>query len=117
MYNPRLEYDACGVGMVCRIDNGASHRIIEQGFEILNNLAHQLAAYFPDLTDPAMQSALAVVHQRYSTNIFPSWDLAQPFRFLCHNGEINTLRGNLNWLKAREALMPLTEKHISPSSV
>lgn len=68
-------------------------------------LADQLEAYFPDLKDPAMQSALAVVHQRYSTNTFPAWDLAQPFRFLCHNGEINTLRGNLNWLKAREALM------------
>ncbi len=68
-------------------------------------LAHQLEAYYPDLTDPDMESALAIVHQRYSTNTFPAWDLAQPFRFLCHNGEINTLRGNLNWLKAREALM------------
>ncbi len=68
-------------------------------------LSHQLEAYFPDLTDPDMESALAIVHQRYSTNTFPAWGLAQPFRFLCHNGEINTLRGNLNWLKAREALM------------
>ena len=68
-------------------------------------LSHQLKAYFPDLTEPDMESALAIVHQRYSTNTFPAWGLAQPFRFLCHNGEINTLRGNLNWLKAREALM------------
>ncbi len=68
-------------------------------------LAHQLETYFPDLTDADMHSALAIVHQRYSTNTFPTWDLAQPFRFLCHNGEINTLRGNLNWLKAREVLM------------
>ncbi|MGD9216290.1 MAG: glutamate synthase large subunit, partial [Desulfobacteraceae bacterium] len=67
--------------------------------------AHQLEAYFPDLADKKMESALAVVHQRYSTNTFPTWDLAQPFRSLCHNGEINTLRGNSNWLRAREALM------------
>jgi glutamate synthase domain-containing protein 2/glutamate synthase domain-containing protein 1/glutamate synthase domain-containing protein 3 len=68
-------------------------------------LARQLGAYFADLGDGAMQSALALVHQRYSTNTFPAWDLAQPFRYVCHNGEINTLRGNLNWLKAREAMM------------
>jgi glutamate synthase domain-containing protein 2/glutamate synthase domain-containing protein 1/glutamate synthase domain-containing protein 3 len=68
-------------------------------------LAHQLKGYYPDLTDTEMQSALAVVHQRYSTNTFPAWDLAQPFRYLCHNGEINTLRGNINWLRAREAIM------------
>ncbi|WP_213183535.1 glutamate synthase large subunit [Desulfosarcina cetonica] len=67
-------------------------------------LADQMAAFFPDLMDPAMASALALVHQRYSTNTFPSWELAQPFRYLCHNGEINTVRGNINWMRAREPL-------------
>jgi len=67
-------------------------------------LADQIQAYFPDLSHPDMVSALALVHQRYSTNTFPTWDLAHPFRFLCHNGEINTLRGNVNWLNARQAL-------------
>ncbi|RJQ79162.1 MAG: glutamate synthase subunit alpha, partial [Desulfobacteraceae bacterium] len=66
-------------------------------------LADQLAPYFPDLSESSMESAMAMIHQRYSTNTFPSWDLAHPFRFLAHNGEINTLRGNLNWLKSREA--------------
>ena len=67
-------------------------------------LAHQMGPYFPDLADPAMETGLALVHQRYSTNTFPTWDLAQPFRFLCHNGEINTMRGNTNWMNAREHL-------------
>ncbi len=67
-------------------------------------LPDKMEAYYPDLSDPAMVSGLALVHQRYSTNTFPRWDLAQPFRFLCHNGEINTVRGNSNWLNAREGL-------------
>ena len=67
-------------------------------------VADQLGPYYPDLAAPDMASALAIVHQRYSTNTFPAWDLAQPFRFLCHNGEINTLRGNINWMNARQAL-------------
>ncbi|BBO83558.1 glutamate synthase [Desulfosarcina ovata subsp. sediminis] len=67
-------------------------------------LADQMSAFFPDLLDPSMASALALVHQRYSTNTFPSWRLAQPFRYLCHNGEINTVRGNINWMRARESL-------------
>jgi glutamate synthase domain-containing protein 2/glutamate synthase domain-containing protein 1/glutamate synthase domain-containing protein 3 len=68
-------------------------------------LAHQIKRFFPDLADPEMESALALVHQRYSTNTWPTWTLAQPFRYLCHNGEINTLRGNLNWMNAREPIM------------
>ncbi|MDJ0781838.1 MAG: glutamate synthase large subunit [Desulfosarcinaceae bacterium] len=67
-------------------------------------LADQMTAFYPDLSDPAMVSALALVHQRYSTNTFPSWELAQPFRYLCHNGEINTVQGNVNWMRAREPL-------------
>jgi glutamate synthase (NADPH/NADH) large chain len=66
--------------------------------------AEQMETYFPDLADPRVASALAVVHQRFSTNTFPSWSLAHPFRYISHNGEINTLRGNINWMKAREAL-------------
>ncbi len=64
----------------------------------------QVAPYFPDLRDRDMESAMALVHSRFSTNTFPSWDLAHPFRYIAHNGEINTLRGNINWMHAREAL-------------
>ncbi len=60
--------------------------------------------YYPDLNDPDVVTRLALVHQRFSTNTFPSWDLAQPFRYMCHNGEINTLRGNMSRMKAREEL-------------
>jgi glutamate synthase (NADPH/NADH) large chain/glutamate synthase (ferredoxin) len=63
----------------------------------------QLARFYPELTDPDFASAFVVVHQRYSTNTFPTWSLAQPFRMLAHNGEINTLRGNINHMRAREA--------------
>ena len=78
-------------------------------------LADQIEAFYPDLADPSMTSGLALVHQRYSTNTFPTWNLAQPFRFLCHNGEINTLRGNINWMKARQGLFKtdLSEPDIS----
>lgn len=65
-------------------------------------LPEQVGAYYPELHDPDMESAIAMVHSRFSTNTFPSWDRAHPYRFLSHNGEINTLRGNVNWMKARE---------------
>ncbi len=68
-------------------------------------LATQLGDYYLDLQDTRMASALALVHQRFSTNTFPTWSLAQPFRMICHNGEINTLRGNINWMAARQATM------------
>ncbi|MGF1641227.1 MAG: glutamate synthase large subunit [Rhodospirillales bacterium] len=64
-------------------------------------LAQNLATYYADIRDPRMVTALTLVHQRFSTNTFPSWRLAHPFRYLCHNGEINTLRGNINWMLAR----------------
>ena len=64
--------------------------------------APQLSGFYEDLNQPELSSAMAVVHQRYSTNTFPSWELAQPFRYLAHNGEINTLRGNLNHIRSRE---------------
>jgi glutamate synthase (NADPH/NADH) large chain len=66
-------------------------------------LAYQLGAYYPDLHHPSFASAFALVHQRFSTNTFPSWKLAHPYRMVAHNGEINTLRGNLNWMAARQA--------------
>jgi len=65
-------------------------------------MASQVMGFYPDLADEDLVSALAVVHQRYSTNTFPSWSLAQPFRYLAHNGEINTLRGNVQWMRSRE---------------
>ena len=68
-------------------------------------LTMQLDQYFPDLRSPLMETALALVHSRFSTNTFPSWDRAHPYRYLAHNGEINTLRGNINWMRAREALL------------
>jgi glutamate synthase domain-containing protein 2/glutamate synthase domain-containing protein 1/glutamate synthase domain-containing protein 3 len=68
-------------------------------------MAEQLGPFFKDLSDPDMVSALALVHSRYSTNTFPTWSLAHPYRMLAHNGEINTLRGNLNWMRAREKQM------------
>jgi glutamate synthase domain-containing protein 1 len=61
-------------------------------------LADQLGKYYPDLHEEDFESALALVHQRFSTNTFPSWSLAHPYRMICHSGEINTLRGNLNWM-------------------
>jgi glutamate synthase (ferredoxin) len=67
-------------------------------------MAEQLGPYFPELEDPLMESALALVHSRFSTNTFPSWDRAHPYRYIAHNGEINTLRGNINWVHARQAL-------------
>jgi glutamate synthase (NADPH/NADH) large chain len=65
----------------------------------------QVPAYFPDLSDESFESALALVHSRFSTNVLPTWPLAHPFRTLAHNGEINTLRGNINWMKSREAII------------
>jgi glutamate synthase domain-containing protein 2/glutamate synthase domain-containing protein 1/glutamate synthase domain-containing protein 3 len=67
-------------------------------------LTSQLREYYPDLSHPAIESALALVHSRFSTNTFPSWNRAHPYRFMAHNGEINTLRGNINWMHAREAM-------------
>ncbi|MDA8355806.1 MAG: glutamate synthase large subunit, partial [Actinomycetota bacterium] len=67
--------------------------------------SHQLRAFYPDLSDGRFESALAIVHSRFSTNTFPSWPLAHPYRYLAHNGEINTLAGNRNWMRAREALL------------
>ena len=82
----------------CYIVSMSSKTIVYKGLL----MAPQLPQFYPDLTDEKMKSALAIVHQRYSTNTFPTWSLAQPFRYLAHNGEINTLPGNINQMKARE---------------
>ena len=91
-------------------------------------LPEQLETFYPDLVDPSFKSAVALVHSRFSTNTFPTWHLAHPFRTLCHNGEINTLRGNLNWMRARESrlesplwpkigeLLPILQKGQSDSA-
>ncbi|MEN9894766.1 MAG: ferredoxin-dependent glutamate synthase 1, partial [Pseudomonadota bacterium] len=78
-------------------------------------LAYQVSAYYKDLADPRFESAVALVHQRFSTNTFPSWKLAHPYRMVAHNGEINTLRGNVNWMAARQASVssPLFGSNIS----
>ncbi len=68
-------------------------------------LAHQVGQYYKDLQDPRVVSALALVHQRFSTNTFPEWSLAHPYRMVAHNGEINTVNGNFNWMRAREGVM------------
>ena len=78
----------------------SSQTIVYKGMLI----ADQVTTMFPDLVDPDLESALALVHSRFSTNTFPSWPLAHPYRYIAHNGEINTLRGNSNWMRAREAL-------------
>ena len=82
----------------CYIPSLSSQVIVYKGLLV----APQLEQFYQDLRDPDFTSAIAVFHQRYSTNTFPNWFLAQPFRFLAHNGEINTLRGNRNWMAARE---------------
>ncbi len=79
----------------------STYRLVYKGLL----MSQQIPQFYPDLNDPTMTSALALIHARFSTNTFPSWDLAQPFRYIAHNGEINTLRGNLNWMHAREKLL------------
>jgi glutamate synthase (ferredoxin) len=68
-------------------------------------MPEQVGKYFTDLQDPDMDTALALVHSRFSTNTFPSWERSHPYRYIAHNGEINTLRGNVNWMAARQSLL------------
>jgi glutamate synthase (NADPH/NADH) large chain len=93
----RVEQDA-GDGYICSL---SSKTLIYKGMLT----ASQIEGMFPDLSAPDVESALALVHQRFSTNTFPSWPLAHPYRYVAHNGEINTLRGNVNWMKAREGVL------------
>ena len=85
----------------CYIPSLSSRTVVYKG--MLH--AGQLAGFYPDLADPCVVSGLALVHSRFSTNTFPSWPLAHPYRFLAHNGEINTIRGNRSWMRMREALL------------
>jgi glutamate synthase domain-containing protein 2/glutamate synthase domain-containing protein 1/glutamate synthase domain-containing protein 3 len=89
-----LPKEASGMFYICAL---SSSRIVYKGMLT----AMQVRQYFPDLSEPDFESALAVVHSRFSTNTFPSWDRAHPYRYVAHNGEINTLRGNRNWMRAR----------------
>jgi glutamate synthase (ferredoxin) len=104
MIRKRVEHGIYGSDMPGRklfyVPSLSSNTLIYKG--MLS--ADQIETMFPDVVDPAVESALALVHQRFSTNTFPSWPLAHPYRYLAHNGEINTLRGNINWMHAREAL-------------
>ncbi|HEY4311256.1 MAG TPA: glutamate synthase large subunit [Pirellulales bacterium] len=85
----------------CYVPTLSSQVIVYKGLM----LADQVQLFYGDLADERFVSALALVHQRYSTNTFPTWDLAQPFRYLAHNGEINTVRGNVNWMHARQSML------------
>jgi glutamate synthase domain-containing protein 2/glutamate synthase domain-containing protein 1/glutamate synthase domain-containing protein 3 len=99
-----MEREAAGAGLTIDefyIPSLSSATINYKGMFV----APQFESFYPDLLDETFTSALALVHQRYSTNTFPSWALAQPFRFMAHNGEINTLRGNINKMNAREATL------------
>ena len=87
--------------MDCYIASFSSRTIVYKG--MLS--AEQLAGFYPDLSDRGVESGLALVHSRFSTNTFPSWPLAHPYRFVAHNGEINTVRGNRSWMRMREALL------------
>jgi glutamate synthase domain-containing protein 2/glutamate synthase domain-containing protein 1/glutamate synthase domain-containing protein 3 len=100
----------------CRAQNAIRYAAACQDFYIVSLsyktiiykgmlMAEQVEQFYPELEDPAMQSALALVHSRFSTNTFPSWPRAHPYRYMAHNGEINTLRGNINWMHARQAML------------
>ncbi|HKK96687.1 MAG TPA: glutamate synthase large subunit, partial [Marivita sp.] len=98
----RIEKAASGAGVgQLYIASLSCRSIIYKGMM----LAEQVAEFYPDLQDERFESAFAIYHQRYSTNTFPQWWLAQPFRMLAHNGEINTLKGNVNWMKSHEIRM------------
>ena len=83
---------------ICSISNST----INYKGMLLSDLVRK---YFIDLNQESFKSNFALIHQRFSTNTFPSWDLAQPFKMICHNGEINTVRGNVNWMNARKLAM------------
>ena len=98
MISYRLRYSSNDLDADFHASSFSSQTLVYKGMLT----TEQLSEYFPDLSDSDMESALALTHSRFSTNTFPSWPRAQPFRYLCHNGEINTVRGNENWLYARQ---------------
>jgi glutamate synthase domain-containing protein 2/glutamate synthase domain-containing protein 1/glutamate synthase domain-containing protein 3 len=95
----RVEKDAAAKGVY--LPSFSARTIVYKGLL----LAPQIARFYPELSDPDVVSALCLVHQRFSTNTFPSWRLAHPYRYIAHNGEINTVRGNINWMHARQAVL------------
>lgn len=97
----QIEHTCKREGWACYIASLSARTIVYKGMLT----PAQVADYYTELRDPAVESALALVHSRFSTNTFPSWERAHPYRYTIHNGEINTLRGNVNWMKAREALL------------
>ncbi len=97
----RFENDVRKLGAFCYVPSLSPRTFVFTGML----MSTQIEAFFPDLTDPALETALALVHSRYSTNTFPTWDLAQPFRYMAHNGEINTLKGNRTAMRAREGTL------------
>src|SRR2546423_3224098 len=113
-------------GVDCYMPSFSSRTIVYKGML----RPDQLQRFYRDLRDPDLASAIALVHSRFSTNTFPSWELAHPYRLLCHNGEINTLRGNVNWMRARESqllseqfgddlarLLPVVQEGASDSAI
>ncbi|MBJ7520059.1 MAG: glutamate synthase large subunit [Solirubrobacteraceae bacterium] len=92
---------------ICELASGPDFYVVSFSSKTLNYkgmlISHQVRNFFPDLLDEKFTSAMCLVHSRFSTNTFPSWELAHPFRVIAHNGEINTLRGNINWMRARES--------------
>ncbi len=117
-----MEMPGCEFFYICAL---STNRLIYKGMLTTG----QLSTYFPDLSDPAFESHLGLVHSRFSTNTFPAWRLAHPYRYLAHNGEINALRGNRNWMRARygslkstmfgeelEKLFPLFSETVSDSA-
>ncbi|MFG1923796.1 glutamate synthase large subunit [Cryptosporangium sp. NPDC048952] len=97
----RVEHESRAAGIEVYFPSLSSRTLVYKGMLTTS----QLPLFFPDLLDPRVESAIALVHSRFSTNTFPSWPLAHPYRFIAHNGEINTVRGNRNWMRAREALL------------
>jgi len=95
----RVAESAAGPGFY--VPSLSSRTLVYKGMLI----SYQLARFYPDLADERMASAMALVHSRFSTNTFPSWELAHPYRIIAHNGEINTLQGNVNWMRARESTL------------
>ncbi|MBJ7332992.1 MAG: glutamate synthase subunit alpha, partial [Solirubrobacteraceae bacterium] len=92
---------------ICELASGPDFYVVSFSSKTINYkgmlISHQVRNFFPDLLDEKFTSAMCLVHSRFSTNTFPSWELAHPFRVIAHNGEINTLRGNINWMRARES--------------
>ncbi|SHM37637.1 glutamate synthase large subunit [Cryptosporangium aurantiacum] len=97
----RVEHESRAANLAVYFPSLSSRTLVYKGMLTTS----QLPLFFPDLLDPRVESAIALVHSRFSTNTFPSWPLAHPYRFIAHNGEINTVRGNRNWMRAREALL------------